>query len=617
MSRTHPRRTTALVATGLCAALGLLPAATSIPAAAQGADRQAAAEPSTETTDPTFARIDVDTAIAGASFSTVGEVFAGEQNIVTSGYGELDENGRPIDHGTLQLYRPGASLTEWTKIQVFGPEAGLTFPNATTIDDVDGDGDNDIILASGYFFGTDPAFPDGQILSGAITWWENTGTEDFVRHDVITGQGASYHGVQLADLDGDGINDLVSTAEEARAAGSQYDDSIETHFFKGNADHTFDAPVALADVGGSQPVVADVDEDGDLDIITSRYFDPMRDSDFATGTFPAPSYLWLENTDTDGVLTAEDVTVRTIATIGDTGMGFQILPVPDFREPGKISWVGTNHVNRCTFAILLPALAWPEQVIEFTPGDDITEPWTRTTLSDPDTPVEPCPADYGTNRDNYPVFSDAITSRYGPGQGAPGVLGHGDLDGDGDVDLAVAGDGDRRLWWIESHADGSTELHQLTEEGEFFGQSGGAAVADLDGDGANEMVFSSFDEDTLAIWTRDGAIDLTTMVTTKLKATPKKSKVKAGKSATWKVVLRGAEDGPKRSVRVTFTPKKGKTTKVGTVRVGPAGSAKQTGKLTWKPTNAGKLTFRYAGTSVTPLLSDTAAKTTVKVKIRR
>ena len=103
-------------------------------------------------------------------------------------------------------------------------------------------------------------------------------------------------------------------------------------------------------------------------------------------------------------------------------MGFQIQPVVGFREPGKVSWIGTNHVNRCTFAALFPAFAAREQVIEFIPGDDIRAPWERTTLSDPDTPVAPCPADYGTNRDNYPVCSDAITSRYGPGQGAPGIV---------------------------------------------------------------------------------------------------------------------------------------------------------------------------------------------------
>ena len=361
-------------------------------------------------------------------------------------------------------------------------------------------------------------------------------------------------------------------------------------------------------------MVADVDGDGDLDVASSRYFDPMRD---AGGTYPAPTFLWLENADADGTLSASDFTVRTIATLSDVGMGFQIRPVPDYREPGTISWIGTNHVNRCTFSILLPAFSWPEQVIEFTPGDDITAPWERTTLSNPDTPVEPCPADYGSNRDNYPTFSDAITSRYGPGQGAPGVLGYGDIDGDHDVDLAVSGDGDRRLWWIETKADGGTILHRLTAPGELFGQAGGSAVVDLNNDGTNELVFSSFDQNTLAVWTPTGTVDVPYTVDSKLSASPAKTTVKAGTKATWTLKLTAAEGGPKRTVAVTFDPTKGKKVKLGTVKLGPAGGTTLKGSFSWKPTKPGVLVFAYAGAAVTDLVDDTAAKDTAKVSIKK
>ena len=70
---------------------------------------------------PTFTRIDVDTAISGASFTSVGEVFAGEQDIVTSGYGALTRAGRPVGGGSLQLYRPGATLEDWTKVRSSAP----------------------------------------------------------------------------------------------------------------------------------------------------------------------------------------------------------------------------------------------------------------------------------------------------------------------------------------------------------------------------------------------------------------------------------------------------------------------------------------------------------------
>ena len=605
-----PRRA-AVAATAACL---LVPALVSLGTAGAAPPPQERADVDTTATDPTFTRIDIDTAIDGASFTTVGQVFVGGWDIVTSGYGSLDSLGRPLTGGTLQVYRPGATLEDWTKVPVFGPEAELYFPNATTISDMDGDGDGDIIVPAGHFFGTDPTAPE-QRNTGAIVWFENQGpTRAFVRHDVITNQPGSYHGVQHVDLDGDGIRDIVSVSEEAREAGSQVDDTIETQFFKGNPDGTFRAPVALADVGGSQPVVADVDGDGDLDIASSRYFDPLRG---AGEGYPAPTFLWLENGDRDGTLTSTDFTVRTIATLGDVGMGFQIRPVPDFRKRGKVSWIGTNHVNRCTFSILLPDFAWPEQVIEFIPGADITQPWKRRSLSDPDTPVEPCPADYGTNRDSYPVFSDAITSRYGPGQGAPGVFGYGDIDSDGDIDLAVSGEGDRRLWWIESMADGDTTLHQLTADGEYFGQAGGAAVVDLDGDGVNELVFSSFDTDTLAFWTRTGTVDVPVTVTSRLKASPGKKAVKAGAKVSWTVRLVGADGGALRTVTVAFDRRRGKDLALGTIELRPTGGGAFSGRLTWKPPATGTLVFSYAGTTVDEMLDDTAAEATATVTVKK
>lgn len=498
---TRPRRAAAAVA----AAVVAVPLALSLGHAdAMPAPERAAAD--SETTDPTFTRHDIDTGITGAAFTTVGPVFKGEQDIITSGWGTFD-GSRPTGPGSLFLFRPGATLDDWTKITVFGPEAGITMPNATTVIDVDKDGDKDIVVPSGHFFGTDTKLPaEQQLLSGSITWWENRGpAKAFKRHDIIVNQPGAYHGVTLADLDGDGVRDLVSVSEEARVADVPTDDTITTQFFKGRKNGTFAAPVALSDVGGSQPVIADVDGDGDLDIASSRYFDNMRGA--GGGVMPAPTFLWLENRDRDGKLKAADFTTRTIATMSEVGRGFQIRPVLNFRKRGKVSWVGTNHNNRCTWSLLLPPWNQKEAVMEFVPGDNIREPWTVKVLSDPETPPPPCPADYGTNRDNYPTFSDAITSRYHPGQGAPGVLGYGDVDGDGDVDLAVAGDGDRRLWWIEKNADGSTTLHQLTQDGEYFGQSGGSAVVDFNGDGVNELVFSSWDQNTLALWTPTGTVD--------------------------------------------------------------------------------------------------------------
>jgi hypothetical protein len=582
-------------------------------------------------TPPTFQRINVDTNVTGASFTSVGSVYADEVNIVTSGYGALATGGKPGTGGTLQVYRRGANLADWTKVKVFDETADIIFPNAVTVADVDEDGDGDLIVPSGYFFDTDPADPHDR---GAITWWENAGPAlPFVRHDVVTGSPWAYHGVQFVDFDKDGTKDIVTVGEQAKSAGTLYDDDlVETQFFQGNGDGTFAAsPVVLGtQVGGSQPVVYDVDGDTDLDIITAQYFRTIA----FVGHQSSATFLWLENTrsasDVDPLVEA-DFVPHTIATVKDTpagrgaGMGFQIQPVMGFREPNKVSWIGTNHVNRCQFGAILPIR---EQVIEFLPGNDIRAQWDLNTLSDPATAGPACPATYGSS---ILTFSDQITSRSGFGQGAPGVFGAGDLDGDGDADLAVSGDGDRRLWWIEQQTGGTTALHQLTDPGEYFGQSGGGTVADFDGDGKNEMVFSSFDKNTVAVWTRRPQPATPTTpatptptptakltIASSLRVGPETRTVAAGKKATWSVRFTGAPGGARRTVSVVFDPAKGKNVKVGNLRLTatkPDGTQK--GSFSFKVRTKGRFVVSYGGTSVSTTLRDTSATDTARVLIRR
>ena len=612
------------------AAVAAVAALAAAPAVVVALPNGAAAAP----TPPTFQRINVDTNVTGASFTSVGSVYAGETNIVTSGYGALAVGGKPSTGGTLQVYRRGANLADWTKVKVFDETANIIFPNAVTVADVDNDGDGDLIVPSGYFFDTDPADPHSR---GAITWWENAGAgAPFVRHNITSGQPWSYHGVQFVDLDKDGKKDILTTGEQAKSAGDLYnDDLVETQFFKGNGDGTFaGSPVVLAtQLGGSQPVVYDVDGDSDLDVITAQYFRTIRFE--GDGNASAATFLWLENTRSAGdvdPLVEADFVPHTIATLKDTangrgvGMGFQIQPVVGFREPGKVSWIGTNHVNRCQFGAILPIR---EQVIEFLPGSDLRAQWNLNTLSDPATASPACPASYGSS---ILTFSDQITSRSGFGQGAPGVFGAGDLDGDGDADLAVSGDGDRRLWWIEQQSGGTTALHQLTDPGEYFGQSGGGTVADFDGDGKNEMVFSSFDKNTVAIWTRRPQPAPTTTPTTPtpdpvakltipstLQVGPEARTVKAGKKATWTIRLSGAPGGVRRTVSVVFDPAaKGKTVKVGDVALSMTGTdGVQRGSIAFKARKAGRLVVTYSGTAVSATLSDTKATDTARILIRR
>jgi hypothetical protein len=497
-----------------------------------------------------FTRVDLDTGVAGAAITVTGSGFGTEQNLVTSAFGAYGPPTggppSPPDAGTVQVYRPGATIGDWTKVPVLDESAAITFPNQPTLADVDGDGDTDVVVPGGYFFDTYEPVPGTAKNRGSITWWENTGADPaFVRHDVLTAQPWAFHGVQLADLDDDGNDDIITVGEQGKSPSDPADDLVTLLFLAGNGDGTFDPPVTLADAGGSLPVVHDVDGDGRLDIVSAQYFGFPN----GPGAVTMPSFMWFQQTGDLGAggLDASNFSKHTIATFADTAYGFQIRPVPDLHGDGNVGWVGTNHMSKAgPGGAFIPA---SESVYEFTPGAVVTDPWAVTRLSNP---ID---------------AADKIAARKSPGSAAPGVLGYGDIDGDGDIDLAVSGDGDelvvdqddpciaanscdRRLFWIEQRGDGSFRQHTLTAPGERFGQAGGAVVADLDGDGANELAFSSFEQNTLAVWTRQGGGAPAVVAATKIKGFKTTTK-KVKKSKTVKDTIK-VVPGHDRSVTLQF-----------------------------------------------------------------
>ena len=222
-----------------------------------------------------FTRTNVDPSITGAAFTVTGSVFGAEKNLVTSGFGTF-AMGTPTSAGTVQVYRPGGNVGVWNKVTVFGTGANIITPNQPTVADVDGDGDNDVLVPGGYFFDTyDPNPPPGDQSQsrGSLTWWENTGPSTaFVRHDIALAQPWAYHGIEFADLDGDGNKDILTVGEQGKSPSDPTDDLIQMELHAGNGDGTFDPPAIIATTGGSLPVVHDVNGDGRLDIVSAQYF---------------------------------------------------------------------------------------------------------------------------------------------------------------------------------------------------------------------------------------------------------------------------------------------------------------------------------------------------------
>jgi hypothetical protein len=269
---------------------------------------------------------------------------------------------------------------------------------------------------------------------------------------VAPGAAGFYHHSLFSDLDGDGIDDLVTVAE--------YQADAQGEWFKGLADYPYfeSEPRPMGQFGGSIPVLADIDSDGDIDVASGEYF------------LEGSSFAWLENVEAPSDANPAGTWQRHEIT-AEVGRTIQLAAIDGLVTPGELAWVGSNHVNTVT--------GDPEPlagIYLLSPPDDPREPWAVT------------------------MISEDIESRPTEGlsfQAAPGVFGWGDVDNDGDIDLAVSGDGDDRVFWLEQTEPGVFTQHTLAEN---FGQAAGGTVADLDGDGVNEVIFTSYETHEVVIF---------------------------------------------------------------------------------------------------------------------
>ena len=100
-------------------------------------------------------------------------------------------------------------------------------------------------------------------LDNTIAWYENNGAANpsFTAADIATSADGA-ESIDLADLDNDGDLDIVSVSMD--------DDTVAWYENNGATDPTWTAADIATNVDGAEDVrVGDIDFDGDLDIITA------------------------------------------------------------------------------------------------------------------------------------------------------------------------------------------------------------------------------------------------------------------------------------------------------------------------------------------------------------
>jgi len=406
----------------------------------------------------TFERITVDATNAqGAAWITARDM-NGDQKIdlVLSRFGAL--GGVSIPDGEVAIYTQGATIQSWTRSTVVPPSQGIKFPNHTTVDDLDGDGDLDIIVASGFLVCT--AIP-GSPPCGALFWMEKTAA-GYTPHSIVpNGASLFYHQAVLVDFDGDGVRDIVTVGEAQGMFGGAGTAVTEWYKGDGSADRFEKQARKIGDGLGSLPTVLDVDGDGDLDVASAEYF------------YAGASFAWMERTADPSPANPTGTFVRHVIN-ADSGPSIMLGFVPNLYGDGKTGAVGSNHTNTAK----IPPDAQESAILFLDPPADPKQPWAKTILSQ------------GIVSVAGSVFSP---------QAAPGIFGWGDIDGDGDVDLAVSGDGDPHVYWMEQLPGRTWAMHVLEDK---LAQAGGMVVADLDGDGKNEIVVTGYEANAVYVYVR-------------------------------------------------------------------------------------------------------------------
>lgn len=406
-----------------------------------------------------FDTVIIDNTIEGPAFTEIADINAdGYEDIVLSTFGAIE--GTQIRPGVVYVYYGNGTLNGFTRETLMSEREEIYWPNDAVIQDMDGDGDLDVVIGTGFLTCN---FLERQTHLGAIeaprpcgglVWFEQT-PQTWIRHDVI-GPNAPlfYHKVLIDDLDGDGINDMIAVGEDRPPEGAA-GDIAEAQFLKGTLPlGNFEAPKKFGNGLGSLPQLLDVDGDGDMDILSAEFF-ANRDT----------SFVWFERLeDQNGEMQWQRNVIDR-----DLGPSIQLSMVDNLFGNGQPIAVGSNHSN----TTMDEPEPWESGIYAYIPELDIRAPWRQIKLS------------------------EHIVSRPIRNQAAPGIFGWGDVDLDGDIDLVVSGDGDSRLFVLEQTNPAVFTTWTLDED---MGQAGGMKVTDFNRDARPEIVATSFEQNVLQLY---------------------------------------------------------------------------------------------------------------------
>ncbi len=344
----------------------------------------------------------------------------------------------------------------------FGPprtieETETLQPNVLALADLDGDGDNDLVSSS---------------MEGRVGWSANDGDGSFAPPQWITTTAVQARGMDIADLDGDADVDVISA--------SSWNDQV--FWYENDGSGSFSEHlVAVADGTWCLEAV-DLDGDGDSDILRTSPYDNIN---------------WYENDGSGNFgpasLVAASEAVYSAATA-------------DLDGDGDIDVLATNSLNDVVFWFANDGDGsfGPEQIVAAAVGGA-----NHATADDIDGDGDDDVLSAAWNENTIAWYENDGTGAFGPQQVISSAVQYAhfvltaDVDGDADADVLSASSIDDKVAWYENDGSGNFGLQQVITTAAYWATS--LTTGDADGDGDPDVFSTSWEDDKVAWYANDGS----------------------------------------------------------------------------------------------------------------
>ena len=353
------------------------------------------------------------------------------------------------------------------------------------------------------------------LVAGGMLCGGMAAAQDFTLQQTLIGDCAPPIDVQVGDLDGDGDLDVVAASEEE-------DEICWYENLEGSGYFGPKRLIATAAMEVQSVHVADVDGDGDVDVLAATFADDRiswyRNMDGQGGFGSAwtittaangASSVFAADLDGDG-----DVDVISASTLGNEiawyenqdGLGFFWVQhvisssTSRARDVEAVDLDGDGDLDVLTAGNGPPGIAWHENTNglgAFGPKR-IVDPWAGGKVAataadldadgDPDLLVASRSADTVTWYENLDGLGGFSASR-DLSTAVEDVLGvaAADLDGDGDLDVLAGAEGGDEIVWFEN-TTGLGDFAASVVISSYAVAVSGVVAGDLNGDGAVEVV---------------------------------------------------------------------------------------------------------------------------------